>query len=246
MAVRTLKGRTALVTGAGKRIGRAIALALSAEGANIVIHYNRSGAEAKDLAAEVEATGAKAWLLKADLKHQQESGTLVDRAHEISGGFDILVNNASIFPKSTLADLTLDGFTESMTVNAWVPFSFMRDFRRVCSRGDIINILDTRLADYDWKHVGYILSKHALSILTKMSAVEYAPEIRINAVSPGLILPPPGEDTSYLEGLTHTVPLKRHGDPEDIASAVVFLLKNDFLTGAVIPVDGGRHLKEHP
>lgn len=245
MAVRTLKGRTALITGAGKRIGRAIALALSNEGVNIVIHYNRSEAEAKDLAAEVEAAGAKAWLIKADLNHPLESETLIERSQKLSGGFDILVNNASIFPGSTLEDLTLAGFTESMTVNAWVPFSFMRDFRRACAKGDIINILDTRVADYDWKHVGYILSKHALSILTKMAAVDYAPGIRVNAVSPGLILPPPGEDKSYLEGLTHTVPLKRHGDPEDIASAVVFLLKNDFLTGAVIPVDGGRHLKEH-
>ncbi|MBI5587023.1 MAG: SDR family oxidoreductase [Deltaproteobacteria bacterium] len=244
MAVNSLKGRTALITGAGKRIGRAVAMALSGEGANIVIHYNRSEAEAAALAGELRACGVEAWLVKADLERPDERSTLVERAAKAAGKIDIIVNNASVFPPSTLSDLSFEDLLSSMTVNAWVPFSLSRDLLRLSKKGDVINILDTRLADYDWKHVAYILSKHVLSVLTKMTAVEYAPDVRINAVAPGLILPPPGEDESYIEGLTHTVPLKRHGDPEDVASAVIFLLKNDFLTGTVIPVDGGRHLKE--
>lgn len=243
MAVNSLKGRTALITGAGKRIGRAIAMALGDEGANVVIHYNRSEKEAAALAGGLRARGVEAWLVKADLERPDERSTLVERAAKEAGKIDILVNNASVFPLSTLSDLSLEDLLSSMTVNAWVPFSLSRDFQRLSKKGDVINILDTRIADYDWKHVAYILSKHVLSVLMKMTSVEYSPDVRINAVAPGLILPPPGEDESYIEGLTHTVPLKRHGDPVDIASAVIFLLKNDFLTGTVIPVDGGRHLK---
>lgn len=244
MAVNSLAGRTALITGAGKRIGRAIALALAKEGVDVVVHYNRSEKEAEDLAGELKTCGARAWPVRADLEKPDEYSTLVERAVKAAGKVDILVNNASIFPASTLSGMSFEDLTESMHMNAWVPFSLSRDFFRLSGKGDIINILDTRLDGYDWKHVAYISSKHALSLLTKMTAVEYAPAMRVNAVSPGLILPPPGEDSSYLRDLTRTVPLKRHGDPADIASAVVFLLKNDFLTGTVIPVDGGRHLKE--
>lgn len=244
MAVNSLGGRTALITGAGKRIGRAIALSLAEEGVDVVVHYNRSKKEAQDLAGELQSRGVRAWAVRGDLEKPEEYSTLMERSVKAAGSVDILVNNASIFPASTLSGMTFEDLTESMRVNAWVPFSLSRDFFTLGGRGDIINILDTRVDGYDWNHVAYILSKRALSLLTRMTAAEYAPAVRVNAVSPGLILPPPGEDSSYLRDLTHTVPLKRHGDPEDIASAAVFLLKNDFLTGAVIPVDGGRHLKE--
>jgi len=244
MAIKGLGGRSALVTGAGKRLGRAIALSLAKEGVEVVVHYNNSAKEAEGLSAELRSLGVRAWPLKADLQDPAEYSTLVERAVAAAGKLDILVNNASIFPPSTLSALTREDLAESMDLNAWVPFSLSRDFFSLCGRGDIINMLDTRIADYDWKHVAYILSKHALATLTKMTAVEYAPAVRVNAVSPGLILPPPGEDEGYLKALEHTVPLKRHGGPEDIASAVVFLLKNDFITGTVIAVDGGRHLKE--
>lgn len=244
MSVNSLGGRTALITGAGKRIGRAIALSLAEEGVDVVVHYNRSQKEAEDLAGELKSRGVRAWAVRADLEKPEEYSTLMERSVKAAGSIDILVNNASIFPSSTLSGVTFEDLTESMRVNAWVPFSLSRDFFSLSGRGDIINILDTRVDGYDWNHVAYILSKQALSLLTRMTAAEYAPAVRVNAVSPGLILPPPGEDSSYLRDLTHTVPLKRHGGPEDIASAAVFLLKNDFLTGAVIPVDGGRHLKE--
>lgn len=244
MAVNSLGGRTALVTGAGKRLGRAIALALAKEGVDVVVHYNRSVKEAEELSGELQNSGVRAWAVKADLEAPEDYSTLVERAAKAAGSLDILINNASTFPPSTLNTMSLDDFTASMDVNAWVPFALSRDFFRLSGKGDIINLLDTRITGYDWKHVAYILSKHALALLTRMTAAEYAPAVRVNAVSPGLILPPPGEDQGYLKDLAHTVPLKRHGEPEDIASAVVFLLKNDFLTGAVIPVDGGRHLKE--
>jgi NAD(P)-dependent dehydrogenase (short-subunit alcohol dehydrogenase family) len=130
-----------------------------------------------------------------------------------------------------------------MQINAWAPLVLGRDFARVAGKGKIINLLDTRLCGYDFKHVSYILSKHSLYVLTRMMALEFAPGITVNAVSPGLILPPPGKDADYLLELARTLPLAMHGGPEDIVEAVLFLLRSDFITGQVINVDGGRHLK---
>jgi NAD(P)-dependent dehydrogenase (short-subunit alcohol dehydrogenase family) len=129
-------------------------------------------------------------------------------------------------------------------VNAWAPFVLSRDFSRHVDRGKIINLLDTRITGYDRSHVAYVLSKRMLAVLTSMCALEFAPDFTVNAVAPGLILPPPGKDENYLAGLVKTVPLKKHGGPGDIVDAVLYLLKSDFVTGQTIYVDGGRHLGE--
>jgi len=242
MIEKSLRGSTALVTGAGKRLGRAVALALADEGVNIVIHYRSSEDGAKGLGEELEKKGVRHWSIKADFEKKEEYESLVARAVKESGNLNILINSASIFFKNTLKDVDFDSVTRHMQVNAWVPFVLSREFSKHVTRGKIVNILDARLIGYDWAHVAYILSKHALSVLTRMTALEFAPAITVNGVSPGLILPPPGEGESYLDRLAENLPLKRHGGPEDIAAAVVYLLKNDFLTGTVINVDGGRHL----
>ena len=240
-----LKDKTALITGAAKRIGRETALTLAERGINAVIHFNRSDSEARRLAEELRQTGVKAWTIQADFRRPDEYQTLIERAQQAAGGLDILINNASVFPAETLRDLTWSGLSANIEVNAWVPFILSRAFAERIGRGKIINMHDSRLKGYDWTHVGYILSKHALAAMTRMMALEFAPQITVNAVAPGLILPPPGKDESYLEGLVHTVPLQRHGEPQDIADAVAFLVQSDFITGNVIYVDGGRHLHEY-
>ena len=240
-----LHGKTALVTGAAKRIGAAISLTLAREGANLVLHYHGSGGEAASLQNDVTALGARSWLIQADFEKPEEYETLVERSIETAGRLDMLVNNASLFPVDSLATVTFESVVRNMEVNAWVPFVLSRDFARLAGRGKIVNLVDSRTHDFDWTHVAYILSKHVLDVLTRVTALRYAPDIAVNGVAPGLILPPPGEDQSYIDRLTHTVPLKRHGSPEDIAEAVVYLLKSEFVTGEVISVDGGRHLKEY-
>jgi len=244
MSSQSLVGRTALVTGGARRLGRATARALASEGANVIVHYGRSEAEAEELAAELREGGREAWTLQADLERPEEVETLIPRALEQAGGLQILVNNASIFPPGSLAEANLGSLMRNVQVNAWAPFQLGRSFAEHARRGTIVNFLDTRVAGYDWKHVEYILSKKMLATLTEMTAVQFAPDITVNAVAPGLILPPPGKDESYLEALKDTVPLKRHGDAEDIADAVLFLVKSDYVTGQVIYVDGGRHLLE--
>jgi hypothetical protein len=238
------RGKTALVTGAGRRIGRHIALALADEGVNIVIHYRNSVKEAESLRAELSARGVNAWLVRADFEDLEDTGKSFRVAADTAGTIDFLVNNASSFIPSTIDDIEFAGLMRDFQVNAWSPFALSRLFARRFGSGKIINLIDTRAVGYDQAHVGYALSKKALLALTELLAIELAPGITVNAVAPGLILPPDGKDQKYLEELASSVPLRRHGNVADITDAVLFLLESDFLTGQVIFVDGGRHLME--
>ncbi len=242
---RALEGKTALITGAAVRLGREIALAAANEGLNVVIHHRSSLAQAKTLERELTERGVNSWLVQADLSKADELETLLQRSLAAAGSLDFLINSASTFKRESLSQLDFASLMQNVQVNAWAPFVLCREFKRLVGRGKIINLLDTRVRGYDWLHAGYILSKRLLADITRMMAVDYAPEITVNAIAPGLILPPPGEDQSYLERLVHTVPLKRHGHPGDIAEAVLFLMKSEFITGTVLEVDGGRHLLEY-
>jgi pteridine reductase len=239
-----LAGTTVLVTGAARRIGRAVSLALGSRGADLVVHYSRSEEAAASLVAELEALGVRAHLLQADLATPEEAEALVSRARERAGGIDALVNNASIFEPEALDAAALDHLLRNVKVNAWAPFVLTRALARQSSHGKVVNLLDARLSGLDLAHAGYFLSKHLLAVITRMSAVAFAPRLSVNAVAPGLILPPPGEDEAYLARLARRLPLERHGGPEEVARAVVFLLESDFITGQVIFVDGGQHLRE--
>jgi len=240
-----LKGRTALVTGAARRIGRQIALALADAGANVVIHYRRSLAEAETLRCELAARGVTGWLVSADLERHEESGRLVADAVDAAGSLDFLVNSASLFQAGTVREMDFAGLMRHMQVNAWAPFVLSREFARRAGRGKIVNLLDSRIGGHDLSHVAYILSKHVLAEMTEIMALEFAPGFTVNGVAPGLILPPAGEDEGYMDVLAKTLPLERHGSSSDIAEAVLYLLRSDFVTGQVVYVDGGRHLKEY-
>ncbi len=240
-----LKGKVALITGASRRIGRTLAVALAEEGVNIVAHDRRDlEQETAKVCDEVAGCGAKSWNVSADLEKPEEYETLVARAMQAAGSLDILINNASVFQPCTLMDMGFQDLMRHIHVNAWTPLVLSREFSRLAGRGKIINLLDTKIIGYDMAHVAYILSKRMLADLTTLCAREFAPTITVNAVAPGLILPPAGKDENYLNTLSHTVPLKRHGEPDDIADAALYLLKSDFVTGQVIYVDGGRHLLE--
>jgi hypothetical protein len=241
----SLKGKVALVTGASKRIGRALAIALADEGVNVVAHDRKAmEAETVKVCDEVVKCGARAWSIVADLERPEEYESLIARAMKAAGSLDILINNASIFLPSTLMDVGFGDVTRHLQVNAWAPFVLSRDFSRLADRGKIINLLDTRITGYDRSHAAYVLSKRMLSVLTTMCALEFAPGFTVNAVAPGLILPPAGKDENYLARLAEAVPLRKHGGPGDIADAVLYLLRSDFVTGQIIYVDGGKHLGE--
>lgn len=240
---RPLSGRLALVTGGGQRLGRAISETLASAGAEIVVHYNRSAAEAEQLAAGLRESGVSAWTLAADLSDAAAAEGLVSRAAELAGRpLTVLVNNASAYGEVRLRDLTYDKLDEAMRTSAWAPFVATRAFAAQTESGVVINMLDTRTVDYDWQHTAYILAKKTLTELTRMAAVEYAPRIRVNGVAPGAILPPEGADADYVARISRTMPLRRFGAAQDIADAVLYLVMAEYVTGQVIYVDGGRHL----
>lgn len=238
-----LQGKTALITGGAKRIGRATALALADAGCNVLLHYHHSEAAAEALCEEIRAREVQAWIIAADFANTAEYETLFERALELAGPVDILLNNASIFPLDTMDSMSFEHWIANMQVNAWVPFFLGRELNRRVGHGKIVNLLDASLQNYDWKHVSYLLSKQALELLTRMMALEFAPRVSVNGVAPGLILPPPGRSAEYLERMKETVPMKALGDPLGIAEAILFLLQSAYVTGEVIYVDGGRHIQ---
>ncbi len=241
--MKSLQGKTALVTGAGRRIGRAVALALAEQGVNVAVHFGQSGAAAAATAQEARRHGVQAWPLQADLADPSDAERLMPRAIEQAGPIDVLVNSASIFGPSSLMDFPLDELASHVQVNALAPLVLARAFARQGRPGDIVNFLDTRVTDYDQEHAAYHLSKRMLFTLTRMMALEFAPRVQVNAIAPGLVLPPPGKTAEHLKARVKDNPLQRHGDVEDVADAVLFLLRSDFVTGQVIFVDGGYHMK---
>ena len=238
-----LKGRVVLVTGGAKRLGREIAATLAAAGARVVIHCHRSRVEAARLAGALRRRGGEAWVVQADLEDQAQVASLIDRSRALCGPVHMLVNSASIYPESRLADFDAQELARNVQVNAFAPLVLGRSLAREPGAMAIVNLLDCRITDHDPAHVAYLLSKRMLDTLTRMMALEFAPGVRVNAVAPGLILPPPGKTRSYLERMRGTNPLNAVGSARDVAAAVLFLLESKFITGQVVFVDGGRHLR---
>lgn len=246
MGLIDLSGQTVLITGAAKRVGRVIASSLADRGANILAHYNTSRSEAESLASELKERGVGAWALQASLEDPDQIESMWRRALDCAPGkrISFLVNNASIFPSDTLGTLSLEALEMNLGVNTLAPLQLIRLFTDQGQPGCVVNLLDSRIGGYMRKHVSYALSKRMLFGLTRMLALELAPRVRVNAVAPGMILPPEGESGAELERLAARAPLSRWGEPEDVASAVIFLLRNDYLTGQVVFVDGGAFIKE--
>lgn len=237
-----ISGKTALVTGGAKRLGRATSLALARRGVNVIVHFASAAEEAEELAHEIEREGVRAWTVQTDLAAPANADSLFAKA-VAAGACNFLINNASMFPDSTFAGLDADEVKANVDLNALAPAFLARAMHRSGQSGCVINLLDCMIADYDKKHLAYHLSKRMLHTLTRIMAMELAPRIRVNAVAPGLVLPPAGKDESYLAELAPSNPLNRYGEPADVAEAVVFLLKSDFITGQILYVDGGRNLR---
>ncbi|MBP5232354.1 MAG: SDR family oxidoreductase [Planctomycetes bacterium] len=241
--------KIALVTGGAKRLGCAIATELARQGCHVIVQYRKSDAEAHALVKRLkEKFGIFALSLKADLSQAEEVEGLLYRAVDASGPIDYLVNNASVFLPSLLDNITFSDIADAMQVNAYAPLQLSRVFAQQRNPGAaILNLLDTRIHGYDREHAAYHLSKRALFSLTKMMAEEYAPYVRVNGLAPGLILPPPeiGDNVHWLEVRRNTNPLNAYGSIDDVSDAAIFLLSSDFITGEVLHVDGGRHLRSH-
>ncbi len=232
---------TALITGATRRIGKECALSIAEAGFNIALHYNRSAPE--ELAAEIEEKGVKCKPFKCDFADSSSLTTLIPSVLAEFPDLEILVNNASIFEPSTIVETTEALFDSHFNINFKAPFFLSKAFAQNERKGQIINILDTKIRGNDSPYAAYLLTKKVLADFTRMAAKEFAPNIRVNAVSPGLILPQKGRDQAYFDKLTEKIPLKKRGFPTDVARAIRFLIENEFITGEIISIDGGESLR---
>jgi pteridine reductase len=237
-----LDGKTALVTGGAVRIGRAICEALANNGCRVVIHFNRSAAEASQLARTLRKAGVEAFTVGGDLSTEKGCERVVKQARDKAGALDILVNNAAVFHKDSLRSSTQAKTLLEFRTNLLAPMSLMKEFARTCRQGKIVNLLDRRIVGRDPECLPYVLSKKALAEATLSAALELAPGITVNAVAPGAVLAPPGKGEAYVRDLAGMSPLKSRVQPRDVAEAVVFLLRSDTITGQIVFVDGGQHL----
>jgi len=241
-----LKGRVALVTGAGKRVGRAIAIALAERGAAIAIHYRSSRAEAEAAVAEVTGQGGSARSFAADLEKVAEIEKLIENVLDAFGRIDVLVNSASIFFRKPLSEVTERDWDVNLDTNLKAPF-FLSKFAGAAMRrqgaGKIVNIGDwAGIRPYN-NYLPYTVSKSGLIGLTRALAKALAPEVQVNIVALGPVMPPEDYDAAEIERLRQATLTKTLGTPQDVARAVVFLCENaDFTTGATLMIDGGRLL----
>ncbi len=247
-----LGDKIAVVTGGAHRVGKAIALALAREGAHVIVHYGSSEGAARDTVAEIRLLGVQAIAVQADLHDPAQIDALFQAVDEEFGRLDVLVNSAASFVKQPFDEIGLDDWKDVLQVNLRAPFLCTQAAARLMRRAKrpadepalIVNITDLS-GLYPWRgYVQHGVSKAGLIHLTKVSAYELAPDIRVNAIAPGAVLPPPGMDPhgETWQALGARAPLRRTGHPDYVGQTVVFLARNDYITGALIPVDGGEHL----
>ena len=239
----SLNDKVALVTGAGVRLGRAIARELAAKGCDLVLHAFKSTRDAEELAAEIQGAGRRAVVLCADLSRGAQTLKLAGRAERAFGRVDILVNSAGIFwptPLKRLNEKELNAFLDINLKSPYILSSEIGQRMRKRGAGAIVNVACVS-ALRPWKtHLPYSISKAALVAMTVGMAKLLGPQVRVNAVAPGTVLPPEDMSSAKVEELRQRLPLKKIGTPEDVAAAIVYLLEAPFVTGQVLCVDGGR------
>jgi NAD(P)-dependent dehydrogenase (short-subunit alcohol dehydrogenase family) len=237
--------KTVLITGAARRIGRAVALDLAATGWTVAVHYNRSRDEAEAVVAEITAGGGRAVAVAAELGDEAEVATLVERAVEAVGPLGCLINNASTFEYDSALNATRASWDLHMEANLRAPFVLTQGFARQLpadQRGAVINLTDQRVWNLTPHFVTYTLSKAGLWTLTQTLALALAPRIRVNAIGPGPALPSSRQTDEQFARQCQAMPLQRGTSPQEICDAVRFILAAPAMTGQMIALDGGQHL----
>jgi NAD(P)-dependent dehydrogenase (short-subunit alcohol dehydrogenase family) len=254
--MQTLTGKTILITGAARRLGRLFALACGRAGADLILHHGHSPKEAEFVKDELASLGRRAWVLTADFSHPESATQLIERANELSPLYG-LVNSASIFEPLSMQATSLDDWNNHLNVNLTVPFLLSQAFAKHISaraavpggedaalsvNGRIVNILDWRALRPGADHFPYTVTKSALAAMTKSLAIALAPNITVNGLALGAILPP-SDNPSASEKIIQSVPAKRWSEAGEVEEALLFLLSGPaYITGEIIHVDGGRHL----
>jgi pteridine reductase len=235
----------ALVTGAGIRVGRAIALHLAQAGFDLVLHANRSRLAIEEVASECRAMGREVLVLSADLSSRDARAQWLDEIRAHVDSLDVLVNNAAIYESKALGDIDYAAWDKMLALNLEAPFFVIQGLLpllKKASSASVINITDSGLDWPDAEYAHYFASKGGLSMLTKVLALELAPDIRVNSVAPGTVAFPPDFSEEAQESILRDIPMGRIGSPDDIAKAVCYLVsKGSYITGQSLAVDGGRN-----
>ncbi len=233
----------ALVTGGARRLGKAIAVHLAKSGYAVGLNYFHSESEARETAAEIEASGRKVLLLPADLQDPKQISFLFQRIQ--TEGFDlrVLVNSASIMPREPLGEVLSDHWDTVLNLNLRAPMLCIQEAAKIMQPGGvIINISDSGAQKFWNTFAAYSISKAGLEKLTLMAAKAFAPSIRVNAIAPGLILPSDALNADDWKKLIDKVPAGKTGSIEDVLEAMMFFIKNEYVTGQILRIDGGYHL----
>ena len=240
--MQTLRGQRALVTGAGRRLGQQIALALGRAGARVAVHYHSSQAGADETCRLIRESGGEAVALAADLTQRDQARALVDRSVEALGGLDLLVGSAANFERIRFEDVDDEAFDRAMSLNLATQLALAQRAAPAlkASRGSMVFITCSSATVPFRNYLPYVVSKGALRHLVKTLALELAPDVRVNAVAPGTVLPEENMAASALERVVERIPLGRTGTAEDVADAVLYLAGASFVTGHELVVDGGR------
>jgi pteridine reductase len=240
-----LDGKVALVTGAGTRVGRAIAVALGKAGMRVGVHYYGSEKGARQTADEIIAAGSEARTLPGDLTDPATGPRVVEHMSKVFGSLDVLVNSAAVMLRTPVGEVLVEDWDAMFALNLRAPFFLSQSAARAMKDrgGVIINIADLAAFEAWRNYVPHSITKAGVVQMTRALAHALAPKIRVNAIAPGAVLLPEGATPEFRDKLISTTPLGRIGSPEDVAQAVIYLISADYVTGETLIVDGGRHVR---
>jgi NAD(P)-dependent dehydrogenase (short-subunit alcohol dehydrogenase family) len=234
--------QAALVTGSAIRLGKHIALNLARAGYDIALHYNSSADAALATKAEIEALGVVCEAFQFNLKDAAGSADFIGKVKAHFPHLSVLVNSASGYTAAPIAETSPEIFDDQFALNIRAPFFLSQAFAAQVATGNIVNIIDNKLAYHQYAYAAYLLAKKSLADFTRMAALEFAPRIRVNAVAPGVVLPASVRSEEYIQWRIQGIPLQKQGNPDHIGQAVLNFLQNDFLTGQIMVVDGGENI----
>jgi NAD(P)-dependent dehydrogenase (short-subunit alcohol dehydrogenase family) len=236
--------RTVLITGAARRIGAAVAQYLASEKWEVILHYNHSYEDAILLSEKLKSrySDRSFPVVQCDLSNSDAVLSFFRRLPDDIETIDALVNNASTFNRGKVSETSPVLLRKEFAVNFEAPFFLIQSFQNTFGVGAIVNMLDTKIVKNEGDYAAYLLAKKTLSALTKMAALNFAPDLRVNGIAPGPVLPPPGKSPDYLNDIICQTPLKKQVELKHIAASVSFLLNNPSVTGQIIFCDSGSHL----
>tara|TARA_R110002049_G_scaffold10342_2_gene50955 strand:- start:3740 stop:4486 length:747 start_codon:yes stop_codon:yes gene_type:complete len=233
--------QAALVTGGATRLGRYFSEALADAGYDIALHVNRSREEAEEVASGIRAKGRECEIFHCDFLND-DLNVLLQSAKQRFPGLNLLLNSASAYEPAPIAGTDLAMLEAQFRVNMFTPLLLTRHFAEVVQEGQVINIIDNKVAYHQYPYAAYLLSKKSLAEMTRMAALEFAPRIRINGLAPGVVLPASQRTSDYVQWRIEGIPLKQQGEPAHLVQALYYLLDNTFVAGQILFVDGGESI----